>query len=101
MNLFLWRFPDLRQRGEYVNQSVHVTDVFAAHSDGSAIELHVMGVKQTDAAELLFQGQSLDLELNAVVAEDIRPDVGFGRRLQVSTPVLEYDFGLADGEAIL
>ena len=76
-------------------------DVFAAHSDGSAGELHVVGVEQTDAAQLLLQRQGLDLELDAVVAEDVRPDVGLGRRLQFGMPELEDDLGLADGEAVL
>ena len=60
-----------------------------------------MGVEQADAAQLLLERQGLDLELDAVIAQDVRPHVGFRAHLQVGVPELEDDLGLADGEAVL
>src|SRR4029077_12257205 len=54
-----------------------------------------------DAAQLLLQRQRLDLELDTMIAEDIRPDIGLGRGLQFRMPVLEDDLGLADWETVL
>ena len=59
-----------------------------------------MGVEQTDSSKLLLQRQGLHLELDAVIAKDIGPDVGLGRSLQFGMPELEDDLGLADGEGL-
>src|ERR1700757_854440 len=100
MDLFFRGLSDSSQHRKQIDQSVHVTYVFPAHPDRTAGELDVVGVKQTNTAQLLFQRQGLDLELDAVIAEDVRPDVGLGCRLQFGMPELEDDLGLADGEAV-
>ena len=57
---------------------VHITDVFLAHADSGAQELHIVGIKQANAAELVLQRHGLALELDPMVAEDVRPHVGLG-----------------------
>ena len=60
-----------------------------------------MGVEHADPAEPLFQRQRLALELDPVLAEDLRPNVGLGRPLYVGVPVLEDDLGVPDWKAVL
>ncbi len=98
---FLGVLSDFGKDREYVDQGVHVADILAAHANRGAIELDVMGVEQTDAAELFLERQGLDLELDAVIAQDIWPNVGFRAHLQIGMPELEDDLGFSDGEAVL
>src|SRR5499427_2150147 len=88
-----------RQHREDLGQGTHGQDIVLV--DAGTRKLHVVGVQHADAAELAFEGERLALELDAVVAEDVGPYVGLGRRLQVRVTELEHDLGVADREAVL
>ena len=52
------------------------------------------------APHLIFQRQGLRLELDPVMAGEVRPHVQLGGRLQVRVAELEDDLWVADGEAV-
>ena len=96
--------PHSGEHRKDLDNCIHVKRAFLANkanTDRGARKLHVVGEEQADATELLLERQGLDLELDAVIAQDVRPHVGFRAHLQVGVPELEDDLGLTDGEAIL
>ena len=60
-----------------------------------------MGVQEADASELALERQGLTLELDDVVAEDLRSYVGLGCLLDVLMTELEHDLRLADRKPVL
>ena len=60
-----------------------------------------MREQQADAAEPILQRQGLGLELDPVVAEDLRPHVRLGGHLHVRVAELEDDLRIAQREAVL
>src|SRR3954465_10508486 len=59
-----------------------------------------MGAEHPELAEPLFQRQRLALELDPVLAKNLRPNVGLGRPLYVGVSVLENDLGVPDWKAV-
>ena len=64
-------------------------------------ELDVVREEQPNAAELVLQRQRLALELDLVVAEDLRPNVRLGGDLHVRMAELEDDLGVPGRETVL
>ena len=58
-------------------------------------ELHVVGEQQSDSAELALERQRLTLELDLMIAQDVRPHVRLGRLLHVGMTELEHDLRVA------
>ena len=65
------------------------------------MELDIVRVEHAHAAQPVLERQGLGLELDAVVAVDVRPHVHLGRRLRVGVAELEDDLGSPDREAVL
>ena len=63
-------------------------------------ELRVVGEQHPITADLVFQRQGLDLELDPVVAGEAGPYVERSRRLHVRVAELEHDLRVADREVV-
>src|SRR6185369_1257393 len=63
-------------------------------------ELHIVGVEHTEPADLIAQRQGLRLELQLVLAGNVRPDIQFRSLLQIRVPELEDYFRLTHGKAV-
>jgi hypothetical protein len=63
-------------------------------------ELNVVREQHPVSAHLIFQRQGLRLELDPVVAGDVRTHVQFRGLLHIRVAELEHDFRVARGEAV-
>ena len=64
-------------------------------------ELHVVRIQHADPAEPVPERKRLRLELDAIVALDLRPDVDLGGRLQVLVAELEDHLRLPGRKTVL
>ena len=55
MDLFFRGLTYPAKHRQYIDQGVHVADVLAAHANGRAVKLNIVGVEQTDSSELLVK----------------------------------------------
>lgn len=71
------------------------------HSDGRAKALDIVREQQANTSELFLERQCLAFELDSMVSQNIRPDIGLRRNLHIGVSELEDEFRIADGETIL
>ena len=89
---------DRLERRQGLEQRVHRQLVGVVHL--AQAELGVVRVQQPVAADLVLQRQRLGLELDAVLAGDLRSHVDRGRGLLVRVAVLEDDLRVAGRKAV-